>query len=261
MSLPIVISNRLIKIFGNIAKAFCYIFHFFAPNKRFIIPAQSDAYSPTDKAQKIPRIIWQTNFTDKASLPVYLNYLFNRIMSRPYEYRYVSTEERLRYIEANMSEEISNAYKRLVNGASQADLWRLLVLYMEGGIYMDIDAHLVWPLSKIIKAEDEEVFLLNKKHYTNYFIASAPSNPILKEAIDIVIDNINNNRIEGGVYNMTGPGVMNQALENKIFNDRFYRYTCIQGSFTNEHFQYIDRPRTKWTYMKKTELLKDPSEI
>jgi mannosyltransferase OCH1-like enzyme len=32
--------------------------------------------------------------------------------------------------------------------------------------------------------------------------------------------------------------------------------TCIQGSFTNEHFQYIDRPRSKWTHVDNQDLLK-----
>jgi len=30
-----------------------------------------------------------------------------------------------------------------------------------------------------------------------------------------------------------------------------------QGSFTNEHFQYIDKPRGKWTHKKDSELLKN----
>lgn len=255
--MPILISNRLIKFFGNITKPFAYIFHFFFPKKRFIIPEQSKAIFPSKKTSKIPKIIWQTNFTNRVSLPVYLNYLFNRLMSLSYEYRYVSTEARLAYIESTMPKEITSAYKMLVNGASQADLWRLLVLNNEGGVYMDIDAHLVWPLSKILKPEDNEIFLLNKQHYTNYFIASKKGNPLLEEAIRIIVDNINNKKVEGGVYSLTGPTALNVALANKTFNHRYYRSTCVQGSFTNEYFQYIDRPRGKWTHMKNSDLLAD----
>ncbi|RLA79851.1 MAG: glycosyl transferase, partial [Epsilonproteobacteria bacterium] len=36
-----------------------------------------------------------------------------------------------------------------------------------------------------------------------------------------------------------------------------YKYTCNQGGFTNEYFQYIDKPRGKWTHAKKEDLLKD----
>lgn len=256
MSLPILISNRVIKVLGNVSKALCYVFHFFFPNKRFTIPEHSSPLFVSKKTQKIPKIIWQTNFTNRVSLPVYLNYLFNRLMSLSYEYRYLSTEARLAYIEETVSVETANAFKKLVNGASQADLWRLIVLNNEGGTYLDIDAHLVWPLSKIIRPEDSEVFLLTKQHYTNYFLASQKNNPILDEAINIIVDNINNEKVEGGVYSLTGPTALNAALENKQFNYRFYRYTCVQGSFTNEYFQYIDKPRSKWTHMENSELLK-----
>ena len=182
-------------------------------------------------------------------------------MSLSYEYRYVSTQAREEYIAKNMSKEIVDAYNMLTDGAAQADLWRLLVLHREGGTYLDIDAHLVWPLSKIIRPEDTEVFLLTKQHYTNYFISSAPDNPILLEAINIVINNIENKNTVGGVYNLTGPNALNTALEGKNFNERYYRHTCVQGSFTNEYFQYIDKPRGKWIYKKDSELLKnDPAK-
>jgi mannosyltransferase OCH1-like enzyme len=46
------------------------------------------------------------------------------------------------------------------------------------------------------------------------------------------------------------------ALNNHPVNDQSYRYVCVQGSFTNEHFQYIDKPRGKWTHKKPEEILK-----
>ena len=64
-------------------------------------------------------------------------------------------------------------------------------------------------------------------------------------------------RTQGGVYALTGPVTLNRALEHKQFNARFYRYTCVQGSFTNEHFQYIDKPRGKWTHAKNESLIKE----
>ncbi len=260
MSIPIVISNRLIKLLGNITKTFAYIFHFVFPKKRFTIPEYSKPIFSSTKTTKIPKIIWQTNYTNRVSLPMYLNYLCNRLMSLSYEYRYISTEARLSYIQSTMDKEIVSAYEMLTDGAAQADLWRLLVLNNEGGIYLDIDAHLVWPLSKMIRPDDTEIFLLTKQHYTNYFIASAPQHPILQEAVNIVVSNIQNKNTHGGVYNLTGPNALNTALEGKTFNERYYRHTCVQGSFTNEYFQYIDKPRGKWIHKEDSELLKDDSQ-
>ncbi len=256
LSFKIIIANRSIKILGNIAKALCYPFHFIFPNKRFTIPKQSDPIFPKDDLSKIPKIIWQTNYTNEVSLPVYLNYLFNRLMSLDYEYRYVSTEDRLEFIKSHFSPEIINAFEQLTDGASQADFWRLSTLNYYGGVYLDIDAHFVWPLSGIIKPDMKEVFLVNKQHYTNYFIASAKNNPILEKTIKLIVENIEKKQIDGGVYELTGPSVLNKAIGDSEVNSRFYRITCVQGSFTNEYFQYIDKKRGKWTHAKTEDLLK-----
>lgn len=150
----------------------------------------------------------------------------------------------------------SKAFEQLTDGAAQADFWRLFVLNYYGGIYMDIDAHAVWPLSKMITPQENEVFLMTKHNYSNYFIASAPNNPHLQKALEMIVDNIEQKNIDGGVYNLTGPSVLNKAIGDQIVNNRHTKITCIQGSFSNEYFQYMDKPRGKWIHAKNEELLK-----
>lgn len=259
MQLLLLICNRLSKLIGNISKVFVsYPFHFLLPKKRFIIPVYSKAFFK-GKSQKIQKSIWQTNYSNQVSLPIYLNYLFNRLMSLSYDYHYVSTEDRLTFIKDNSDTNTIQAYERLNDGAAQADLWRLLVLKHSGGIYMDIDAHLVFPLSGIIKKSDKELFILkdNGNAHTNYFIATEKDHPIMSSAIDIILENINNDKVLG-VFSLTGPVPFSDAIlqSNLSINDKSYRYVCIQGSFTNEHFQYIDKPRGKWTHKKPEEILK-----
>ena len=123
MNLFIFISNRFSKIIGNICKLFAYPFHALFPKKRFAIPFRSKAKTRAAKS-KITRIIWQTNYSNQSTLPVYLNYLFNRLMSLSYEYRYVSTEGRLEYIKKNAPQEVYDCCRLLKDGTSQADLLR-----------------------------------------------------------------------------------------------------------------------------------------
>ncbi|MBU1668293.1 glycosyl transferase [bacterium] len=257
MSLKIVVANRSIKLLGAIIKTLSYPLHFIFPKKRFTIPTHSAPLRASKTETLIPKIIWQTNFTNKVTFPVYANYLFNRLISPDFEYRYVSTEDRLTFLKEHASQEVFKAYEQLTDGAAQADLWRMFTLNHEGGVYMDIDAHAVWPLSKMIQPDDTEVFLLNKQHYTNYFIASQKNNPILEKTINIIVDNIEKKKVDGGVYDLTGPNTLNLAIGDKEVNHRFYRFTCVQGSFTNEHFQYIDKPKGKWTHAKNENLLKN----
>lgn len=246
MTAHIVLANRLIKLFANITKMLSYGFHALLPHQRFTLPQCSGALIK-GKDRPIPRIIWQTNYTNKATLPIYLNYLFNRSLSPTFAYRFMITEARAEFIKANYTTEIFEAYSRLQIGAAQADFWRLLVLQKYGGVYLDIDAHAVWPLGYIIKPEHAELYIIRQNNeLTNYFIASQPNNPNLAKLIDRVLLNIKEDKI-AGVYDMTGPGVFNQVLDYQKVPTSFYRTTCNQGSFTNEHFQYIDQPQGKWT--------------
>jgi mannosyltransferase OCH1-like enzyme len=260
MKYIIILINRLEKVIGTVFKILSYAFHFFFPKKRFTIPKYSKPLIKSKKETKIPKIIWQTNYTNKVSLPVYLNYLFNRLMSLDWEYRYVSTEEREEYIKTNASERYYNAFSKLNDGAAQADFWRVFVLNTIGGVYLDIDAHFVWPLSKMIPSDANEVILMSKKWYSNYFIASTKNNPHLEKNLEIIVENIEKKRFgKGGVYDLTGPKALNMAInetQHIPVISRNYRITCMQGNFTNEYFQYIDKPRGKWTYKENKDLLK-----
>lgn len=258
MQLLFLISNRLTKLLGNISKMVIgYPFHFLLPNKRFTIPKYSKAIIKKNNNHQIPKLIWQTNYTNKVSLPVYLNYLFNRLMSLDYDYHYVSTQDILEFVNAYASIDIAKSYGRLNDGAAQADFWRLLVLQCFGGVYMDIDAHLIFPLSKIIKKNDKELFIVKKGMYTNYFMAFEKNHYAIQAAILNVADNINNNKVKS-VFSLTGPVPFDIALKNQTnkINTKSYRYVCIQGSFTNEYFQYIDKPKGKWIHTKPEEILK-----
>ena len=248
----IYLNSRLIKIFANIIKLGCYLFHFLFPNKRFTIPKQAKPLIRSKRNSAIPRTLWQTNFTDRVTLAVYINYLFNRLLSYNYDYRFMSTEDRAEFIKSNFSSDIFDNYSKIQIGAAQADLWRLLILYEFGGVYMDIDAHLVWPLSSIIKDEQEELYIVIKRGLiSNYFIASKSNNSNLEKIFTLIIKNIEENIIKE-VYALTGPDVFNEILDLSQVPTTYYRYTCNQGNFTNEFFQYIDKAEGKWTRARKT---------
>ncbi|TDQ59567.1 mannosyltransferase OCH1-like enzyme [Mesocricetibacter intestinalis] len=252
----ILILNSLMRIIGNIVKILSYPFHAIFPKARFTLPEFSPAKRRTERQTQIKGTIWQTNYSNKVTLPVYCNYLINRLFALSYEYRYVSTEQRAEYIRTNADERTYNAYSKLTDGAAQADFWRIFTLYHEGGVYMDIDAHLVWCLSDIISPQDTEVVITRRDKYTNFFLASAKGNAFLKDTLDIIIDNIEQQRVEGGVFVLTGPSTLNTALEGKKVNARRDKLTCVQGTFTNEYFQYMDKKRGKWTHAKNEDLLK-----
>lgn len=243
----IVGTSRLIKLFANITKLLSYVFHTVLPNKRFTLPERAAPWLSPKGGSTIPRTIWQTNFTNKVTLPVYLNYLFNRLMAPRFEYRFMVTDERRRFIADHCDSDVLACYDRLQIGAAQADLWRLIVLHQSGGVYLDIDAHAIWPLANTVGRRRDELYVVTRKgELSNYFIASKADNPNLATLIRHVCDNIESNKLTN-VFDITGPGVFNKALDKTQVSSVSYRYACHQGSFTNEYFQYIDKPAGKWT--------------
>jgi len=139
------------------------------------------------------------------------------------------------------------AYSKLQIGAARADFWRVLVLQKFGGVYLDIDSHVVWPLEFIIDREAQELYLEHKNGaFSNYFLASKSDNPNLARLIEAIVHNVQTMTTCNNVYALTGPAVFNVCFRKGNVPTSHYTLTCYQGTFTNEFFQYIDSPQSKW---------------
>jgi mannosyltransferase OCH1-like enzyme len=245
------LAARLTKFIGNFMKVLYYPLHFLFPTLRFSLPHRSEPIFAANSAHRIPKVIWQTNYTDRITLPVYLNYLFNRCMSPTYAYRFMGPRERAQFILECCSADVFECYSKLKIGAAQADLWRVLVLRQFGGVYLDIDAHVVWPLGFIVKPDYEELYLQHKYgSVSNYFLASTRDNPHLDLILTSILDNVRTHA-SNDVSELTGPMALDRALKGLNVPTTYYKHTCYQGSFTNEFFQYIDHPQGKWTRVQQ----------
>lgn len=259
-SMANILSNSALKLAGNCVKLCGYVYHGIMPERRFIMPAVALAQMfPGDESkQRIPRIVWQTNFTDKCTWPLWVNYRMNRHFARGYEFRYVSTEARAEYVKKHADERTSRAYSRLTDGAAQADLWRLVTLYNEGGVYLDIDACLIAPLYKFLEGGEHFWIAAHGDRVTNYLLATVPGNPVFRECIESVVERIEKHPGENGpnVFYTTGPGAIRHILARYRITTVPRKQVCLTGLFSNEHFQYMDRPNSKWGY-KKTFIVPD----
>lgn len=252
------LAGRVIKLAANGLRPLFYIHYWLFPRQRFSLLSTTslDHIQAITQLQqqgnsKIPRVIWQTNYTNRVSLPVKITQLWNRLNAFGYSYCIHTDHDQLVFIEKNFPGKICSLYKSLSIGAARADLWRLLVLYKHGGVYIDMDAHLVWPLGRIIEPGAPELFLRYKnKESTNYFIASSPGNPNIKAIIDEVLARIEHSE-SNNVYDITGPGVFEDVLANRQHHWRLTQHTCLQGNFSNKFFQYLDKPEGIWTLEQK----------
>lgn len=241
------IRRKTIKVIANALKPIFAIDYFFRPKKRYKIPKYSPARTQIKHQGEIPYNIWQTNYSNSVTLPVYINYLFNRWLTSEFEYKYSSDEDIDKFVMDNYSGEIADAFARLQVGAARSDFWRILVLLKYGGIYLDIDSNFILPPISYLPDCKKEMFLLMRDNtITNYFIASAPNNPTLWKIANKIVENIKENKLKS-VFDMTGPTVVDEIVKDDIdANIISYRGICTQGQFTNKRFQYADKKHGTW---------------
>lgn len=238
---------RAIKVLGNGAKGTMSILMKMFPNARYIVPHRLPAKRTGLAEKRIPRIVWQTNYSDRVTLPVYVNFRFNRFMTPEFEYRYHSDEDCEAFIAEHFPGAYHAAYRRLQIGAAKADFWRILVLLKHGGIYLDIDSNFSAKPENAIGADEEAVFIaMDSGEVTNYCIAAAPGHPALRAIADRIIENIEAGTFKS-VYHMTGPTVVDTVVKELGLPVRNFRGLCTQGQFTNKRAQYHGTSHRTWS--------------
>lgn len=145
------------------------------------------------------------------------------------------------FISKFFGDNVLNAYNRLVPGAYKADLWRYCILYIYGGIYIDIDTICITPIDLFINDSIEfmtVVDLNNSKTLGNHnifsgFIASVPNHPILLDSINRILINIGDPIIPLSNLDLTGPGVLGRAINKHFGNNETESFVGKEGMVNN----------------------------
>lgn len=181
---------------------------------------------------EIPKKIHQTWY--KKSLPSGIQKNVEKIKSlnKDYEYFFYDDNDILNYITKNYNDRILRAYKKLKIGASKADFFRYLVLYKEGGVYLDLDADILKNLDSLIEKRSAVISREGTKPYfVQWMMCFCKSHPLLKRIIEITTENILEKKIDDIVY-MTGPwGPYTQGINELIKIDNIWEE---KDSKTNE---------------------------
>ena len=169
-----------------------------------------------------------------------------------YEYTFFDKTDRVNFIRNNFNKEVLNAYYTLIPGAFKADLWRVCVLYIYGGVYIDSDTICETPLSELIEADDKFIITrddpMAKKWLANAFIASIPNHPILKEVIARIVRNCKSKQ-EMFYLDYSGPACMGKSVNFILGNNIEDEYKL--GKNNGLKIMKHDFGRTKFTYGNK----------
>lgn len=141
-----------------------------------------------------------------------------------FAYRFFDDDDARAFIAAHFDARALEAFDRTPPGAFRADFWRYCALFVEGGVYIDIDSICECDLAELLEPGDTFVSAragnLDWAIY-NGFICAVPGHPFLKRAIeratDLVLD-VRKGEIFDG-YTLVGPGTLGAAA-NEVLGRR-----------------------------------------
>lgn len=171
-----------------------------------------------------PKIIYQT-WSSKI-LPAAIQTSIDNMLrvNSNYEYRFFDDNDMLSFVEDNYDSSVLECFTSLKIGAAKADLWRYLVLYKTGGIYIDVDSFIYGKLDDIITDDGCSIISRenNPERFVQWCLMFSPKHPILNTCIESCVKNISERKTRS-VLEMTGPVVYSDAV-NRFFEDRKVYY-------------------------------------
>jgi mannosyltransferase OCH1-like enzyme len=183
----------------------------------------------------IPLNIFQTWHSKK--LPSMMKEYTKLIQYNNPEFKYYLFDDNdcIEFIKNNFEPDVLEAFNKLVPGAYKADLWRYCILYIKGGIYLDIKYKPVKDF-KFINLVEKEHWVLDadKKGIYNGLMICKAGNPILYSAIKQIVENVSNNFYGEKSLEPTGP-----LLLEKYFNEEEKNNFDMKHTFYINYKKYI----------------------
>jgi mannosyltransferase OCH1-like enzyme len=104
----------------------------------------------------------------------------------------------------NCMEEL-DMFESIRVGPAKADLFRMLLLYQEGGFYMDMDNYLTEPIDEFLNPVAECMVAMNGRKEIDFCICAAvPGNIYIENTLTSITQRLRN-RVDGNAYQVTGP--------------------------------------------------------
>lgn len=159
-----------------------------------------------------------------------------------YDYTFYGNEDVESFIFQNYGADILSIYRKInpEYGAARADLFRYLLIYKKGGVYIDIKSTFVRPIDDVIKPDDAfilaqwrnspgephagfgltpDLSTIAGGEFQQWHLIASPGHPFLRAVIDYVLHGIQTYRVRRsgvgryGILRLTGPVAYTLALQ------------------------------------------------
>jgi len=176
---------------------------------------------------KIPLNIFQTYHT--LDLPVHMKQNIEELQKKNPEFTYQLFDDAMcrDFIQNHFDKPVLHAFDSLIPGAYKADLWRYCVLYIHGGIYIDIKLKSVNNF-KLIELLDKEYYVKDRlsggqNGIYQAFMVNLPKNPLLLKCIQQIVQNVKHKYYGRNPLSITGPQLMsNYFSQSSIRSNDLY---------------------------------------
>lgn len=222
--------------------------------------------SISDVGKSIPRRLMQ--FWDKPTPPDDVALLMDRMKHANATWFYHRIEERQAtdYIDSYFGARARQAFDTLSHVAARSDLFRACWLYERGGVYVDADEDCVGRIEQLVPPDCHFVLTWSKGRpscINNWFVATTPSNPLMRNVIQLAILQIEEAARHGIKLNawiLTGPGVYTMTCldalalsragagidQLRLIEEPEYRRVVNSAEFLS----YRSDPRSNWRLEK-----------
>jgi len=166
-----------------------------------------------------PLTIYQTWYTK--NLPPKMKERVEQLKQQHprFEHRLFDDNDCRNFIRDHFRPDVLQAYDTLLPGAYKADLWRYCVLFIHGGIYLDIKFACVNGF-RLIELTENNHFVLDRVpplSIYNAFLACQKGHPLLWLAIRKIVENVSNRFYGSSPLDPTGPVMLgNLILQHKM---------------------------------------------
>ena len=257
----------------NILCIFCFIiilllFTF------FVISSKSRKYEKYE-SKNIPLKIYQTWNTKNLSKPMKETVENLKKQNPEFEYFLFDDNDCIEFIDKYFHKDVLDAFNKLKPGAYKADLWRLCVLYINGGVYIDIKMSCINNF-KLIEIIDKEHYVKDrswtKGKIYNGFLVCKEGNPFLIDCINQIVTNTKSNYYGDVAIDPTGPGLLRYVIlknknKYKLNLDMFhseeggfikYKNKNIISTTYKEYYSVDNKPDTNYrTFYDKKDIYND----
>jgi len=132
-----------------------------------------------------------------------------------YEHVFITNEEQMNaFIEEKGNKVLMNCYLKLDNIYSKIELFKYLVLYEYGGIYLDISKTTNMRLDDFITEGDSAIISASetKGLYCNDILFFEKNHPILERVLSLIIKYVNENTYNGDFEETVGQKLFSKAV-------------------------------------------------